>query len=107
MNVTAATQNGQRGGFQILRGSTAICIADSASTRVRATSGVTSGSDSIWTPVSATFLDSPNTTSATTYKIQSRNETSGATHVNRSHTDADAASYYRGTSQITVMEVVA
>ena len=107
MNVTAATQNGQRGGFQILRGSTAFCIADSASTRVRATSGVTSGSDSIWTPVSATFLDSPNTTSATTYKIQSRNETSGATHVNRAHTDADAASYYRGTSQITVMEVVA
>jgi len=52
--------------------------------------------------VPITFLDSPATTSATTYKIQIN--TLGATgYVNLRSTDL----YFGGTSQITLMEIAA
>ena len=107
MNCNSATQSGQRGGLKLVRGSQDICIGDAGGSRIRATAGITAAADSGWNSCSATFLDSPSTTSATTYKVQTRNETSGVTYLNRTHSDSDAASYYRGTSQITVMEVVA
>jgi hypothetical protein len=52
------------------------------------------------------FLDSPNTTSATTYKITMRSNSSGQiVAVNRTQDDADGASTSRGTSNITLMEI--
>ena len=56
---------------------------------------------------SFSFLDSPSTTSATTYKIQVGNthEASSTTYVNRSRNDADANYGHRGSSTITLMEV--
>ena len=56
------------------------------------------------------YLDSPSTTSATTYKIQLRNysgDTSRAYTINRTHNDADVAYNNRGTSKIILMEVAA
>ena len=50
------------------------------------------------------FLDSPSTTSATTYKIQTR-VTAGTGYVNRTVTDTDSGVYPRGISTITVMEI--
>jgi len=58
---------------------------------------------------SRSFLDSPNTTSAVTYKIQStaRNGTYSA-YINRSNPDRNFSEYdARHTSKITVMEVAA
>ena len=48
-----------------------------------------------------TFLDSPNTTSATTYKLQVRILGSNTFYLNRNGANTD----YRGVSTITVMEV--
>lgn len=56
---------------------------------------------------SMVYLDSPATTSATTYAVQTRtNATVGGTvYVNRSALDSDDAYNTRGASSITVMEV--
>ena len=53
------------------------------------------------------FLDSPSTTSATTYKLTARGWNSGAGnfHINRSDTDGDTVSYTRPISTITAMEI--
>lgn len=56
------------------------------------------------------FLDSPSTTSATTYKVQARERPdgsgSGTFYINRSHTDRDNSTYdSRAISAITVMEI--
>jgi hypothetical protein len=51
------------------------------------------------------FLDSPSTTSATTYKIQIKPQ-SGTSTVNRSGSDAGSQAYsHKSSSTITVMEV--
>lgn len=47
------------------------------------------------------YVDSPATTSATTYKVQARVSTSGTLYVNRRSAAADLG----GTSQIVVMEI--
>ena len=52
---------------------------------------------------SMNFLDSPATTSATTYKVQAGG--SSSVFVNMSSTDTDAANFGRQVSTITVMEV--
>jgi hypothetical protein len=53
------------------------------------------------------WLDSPNSVAVLTYKLQGVMEASGTFYLNRSSADADATSYYRGVSTITVMEVLA
>jgi len=50
------------------------------------------------------FLDSPASTSALTYKIQLRTNT-GTLYVNRSANDVDSSAYSRTSCTITVMEV--
>jgi len=53
-------------------------------------------------PYPMSFLDSPNTTSATTYKLQvGADSASTATYINRYH----GADNYHGISTLTVMEV--
>ena len=58
--------------------------------------------------VSGTFLDSPSTTSATTYKIQMKSLNNGRNfYLNRHQNDGDAIGSPRTASSITVMEVAA
>lgn len=57
-------------------------------------------------PVSMMYLDSPATTSATTYVVQ-MNVGAGTGYVNRSATDTDSAQFSRGASTITLMEIAA
>ena len=96
-------------GFQILRGATAICIGDAASNRTRATTGAYPGNADVASSIitsSMIFLDSPATTSATTYKLQVKSDTSAQTvYVNRTSTDSDTTSFLRTASTITVMEI--
>ena len=54
---------------------------------------------------SVTFLDSPNSTSAITYKVQVRHDVDGTMYINRSGTDSDADYGHRGISTLTIMEV--
>ena len=57
---------------------------------------------------SHTYLDSPNTTSATTYKVQAATKYGSLTlTVNAPYATADAAYIIGGTSTITVMEIAA
>lgn len=96
-------------GFQILRGATAICIGDAAGSRTRSTTGAyPSNGDVISSYITSSmiFLDSPATTSATTYKLQVKSDLGAMTiYVNRDGVDSDNASYLRCASTITVMEI--
>ena len=101
--------NNTVGWFRLTRGGTAIGIGDAAGSRIRATtprvSGGTVNNTSI---IAGNFLDSPATTSATTYALQIASETPGVSvHVNRGDTDTDSAAFARGISTITLMEVSA
>lgn len=52
------------------------------------------------------YLDSPNTTSAVTYKLQWRCFNAGGTlYLNRNHIDSNDISQIRSASSITVMEI--
>ena len=54
---------------------------------------------------SMTFLDSPSTTSALTYKVQGRLDANGVLYINRTGQDANADYGSRGISTLTVMEI--
>jgi hypothetical protein len=99
---TAATTN-----FfgNLLRDSTAIDLGATAGSRSSVTF-FTEASTAL-NCVSAVFLDSPATTSATTYKIQARTQGSGTVYINRRETDDDNATRPRTASTITVMEISA
>ena len=109
--VASVNFNGDAGvtgaAAQLVRGSTAIGIGDAAGSRAQATSGGVQGADDDYPGSSSlTFLDSPATTSATTYKVQVRGTGgSPAVYVNRGLADTNTASYFRYISTITVMEV--
>jgi hypothetical protein len=93
-------------GGQLLRGSTAISVGTSVSTRTAASvaTGAPGGSSQLSSSV--TFLDSPATTSATTYKMQVKANGGGAAvYVNRSENDVDDPAIFRTASSITVMEI--
>jgi hypothetical protein len=88
---------------RLLRGSTAIHIADTSGSRTPATVSARQESGQSLAALPITFLDSPSTTSATTYKIQVAAEST--VYVNRTGSDSDASSYYRASSSIIAMEV--
>lgn len=108
VKVSAFMPATERGGFRIVRDSTAIGIADSAGSRTR--SGFAIGGPSYTNSVydiystGQTFLDSPATTSSTTYKVQMY-VSNGTACINRSGTDTDAFWQPRSTSSITLMEI--
>ena len=89
-------------GFKIVRGSTTIGVGDAASSRTQ-TAVWDYPSENHAETQSFTFLDSPSTTSATTYKIQMY--ANDDAYVNRMSTDSDSDTYGRGVSTITLMEV--
>jgi hypothetical protein len=82
-------------------------MGDAASNRARVSAQTYSGGDSRFVNFGLTFLDSPATTSATTYKLQTRVDLAGTMYLNRSFGDADLTTNGRGASTITVMEVLA
>ena len=95
------------GAVQLVRGSTAICVGDTASSRTRVSAAPYNASSGAIVPVSINYLDSPSTTSAVTYKLQGFTYGAATFFVNRSDTDADSTTYGRAASTITVMEVSA
>lgn len=103
--TTAVTQFGAQ--TRLMRGATPIAVGTSVSSRTATSwgaegrvAGVVGGS------VAIMHVDSPSTTSATTYKIQTLEPAgSGTVYVNRTSTDTDSATYPRGVSSITVLEI--
>jgi len=111
-DLSVAVEYGGYSGFIfLLRDSTQIYLGDAAGSRTRASSFMTSHSASDYGAnemfdLSGSFLDSPSTTSATTYKIQMRALNSGRNfYLNRHQSDGDGSGSPRTASSITVMEV--
>jgi hypothetical protein len=92
---------------RLVRGSTAIDIGDAAGSRTQALNQVRGQATDTPIMIPAIFLDSPATTSATTYKMQGIVYTSGTFYVNRSSADTNSPEVPRTASTITVMEILA
>jgi hypothetical protein len=85
---------------RLMRGATAIAVGDAAGSSVRGLGGLTITA-SLEQGLSVSHLDSPATTSATTYSFEARTQSgSGLVYVNRSANDS-----VRGASSITLMEI--
>jgi hypothetical protein len=93
----------------LLRGATKIYAGDGGLNRCGLYSNVYYGvSGNTLLPVTATFLDSPATTSSTTYKLQTANYSAGIQYVNRTGDDNNDPNRDGLTaSSITVMEIAA
>lgn len=104
-----STGGGYHGMFDVLRDSTSLIVPTSPGSRTPAAqsynlSGLDRGAF-IMSRSSFVYLDSPATTSSTTYKVQAMVTTGGTFYVNRSVSDTDVASIARSVSSITVAEV--
>jgi hypothetical protein len=99
------------GGFaahaQLVRGSTAIYVGSTSSPAVNATSSVRPFTGAPFQRATPHFLDAPNTTSATTYKVQTRIGTSGANANWGGDASTGDANLSRVAQSITLMEVSA
>lgn len=108
---TSVVAGGYACSLILVRGSTNIALGDADSNRTRVTTMAQSSSASAAGYnvfyQTADFLDSPNTTSATTYKVTARgwNSQAGNFYINRSEADSDSANFVRGISTITAMEI--
>ena len=108
-HVAGAARASAGGNIRLLRGSTQIGLADAASNR-----SLSSLSGNLWITsdhdaarcMTGIFLDSPATTSSTTYKLQGKNGTGAALNINRTNNDTDSEDAPgRMTSSITLMEI--
>lgn len=94
--------------FRLVRGSTAIAVGDTAGSRISCTgaSGYNFADGNVGENATFEYLDSPSTTTSTTYKIQvyGYNITQ---YVNRVVTDTDSNVSPRNISTITVTEIKA
>jgi hypothetical protein len=100
--------SGGFGHFKVIGGNTSAYVGNASGNNVRAVFGGLSGVDMGVSLVSSpiTYLDSPATTSSTTYEVQCRIATSGTVYVNRPENLVDDnANRTRGASSITLMEV--
>jgi hypothetical protein len=106
--ATAGTTD-YRGGLLLVRNSTDLFIGDAWSTRPRLTVafGSHSNGNNQIPPSFISYLDSPSTTSSTTYKIKAVVIDGVSIYVNRSGNNPDSSSVGLGVSSITVMEIAA
>jgi hypothetical protein len=98
------------GHIKLLRGSTDIFIGDQGATtsQARASSTCVQNNTYYVSAFGGEFLDSPSTTSATTYKLQiAAGDQDYQVHVGRSHDNSNEFSRSKTPSFITVMEIAA
>jgi len=110
--ISYAGENNLYAHGRIVRGSTSIFEGDSdGASRTESTVALSYASSANSTDKSANasivYLDSPSTTSATTYKIQVNSASSQSFRINRTELDADGGYTSRPTSSIIVMEIAA
>jgi len=98
--------NAASGGMvRLMRGATPIGVGAAAGSRTAAGAAFYNATDN-GTSIHLDFIDSPATTSSTTYTVQMRsNNNVNAVYVNRSDTDTDNAAFVRASSTITVTEI--
>jgi|TARA_A100001015_G_scaffold307752_1_gene404150 hypothetical protein len=107
-SIAYGTTSNVYGGFRLVRDSTAIAIGDAEGVRNQATA---TGSGGVFARAKNTdfsFLDSPNTTSATTFKVQCKINSNQTLNINSSGEDENnTGTGWRLVSTITAMEVLA
>jgi hypothetical protein len=104
-NVSAASESGTASDFLLVRNSTSIFLGDAAGSRTRGSRRAFTAGNSAETSMALEFLDSPSTTSTTTYKLQVRSNSGSTVAINRSGGDSDSSSNLRSASSITLIEV--
>ena len=107
LKATVNASDTNSGLFRLVRASTPIYLGDSAGSRlqVSALSGSTTSSRNT-SSVVMNFLDSPATTSATTYSVEVRSADTGkSVFVNRTLSDDNDSQTGRTAISITLMEV--
>ena len=98
--------NANRSNCRLLRDSTAIMVGASAGNRLQGSLGFSSAHADLINTTHISFLDSPSTTSAITYKWQGIvNAGTGELYVNASENDNNASNQLRWASTITAMEI--
>jgi len=107
-SITLGTITGSVGCHsRLMRGSTEIAPARTDANYESSWHTFSFNDNNITTQKSFQFLDSPSTTSATTYKLQVKPQ-SGTVTVNRSGSDNASQTYsHKSSSSITVMEIAA
>ena len=108
VHVSGNVDQNARINMRLVRGSTTIGMGDAYGNRSRTFGGIYAPNNADTTEtVSCVHLDSPSTTSATTYKIQITFGSPATIYINRSDNWSDSATHNTGTSSITLMEVAA
>ena len=110
LNITGSNNTADRVfGFQLVRGSTAIALGGSSGSRsVGTVAGAVETKNTKMGSFSMNFVDTPSTTSATTYKVQTKCQgASDDVRVNSNGGDQNAAYNFRTVSTITLMEIAA
>ena len=101
-----STGGGDRGSFRMLRDSTVINEHGASGNTNGIFASLRTGDSLNAIPVAGVHLDSPSTTSATTYKLQVGAEASaGDVYVNRPANNYTGSTFYRGVSNLVVMEI--
>lgn len=91
---------------RMLRGGTPLNLGSSSGSRNTVTGGGGGyNAQNSHATYTANYLDSPSTTSATTYKLQFASTDGNIVSVNRSTSDGNSTSYNRGSGSIIVMEI--
>ena len=103
--VTASTTSGNNAMIRLVRDSTAIAVGNADGSRVQASSQGRVNDELAGLNFSVNFLDSPATTSSTTYKVQFDVQSGGTGFVNRLANNLDNSDFARTVSSITVMEI--
>lgn len=114
-DIALGVDDADRGHLKIVRDSTDVYVGDAAGSRIRAAAQISSrttggtnisGTNTQMWRFTLVYLDSPATTSATTYKLQIATP-NGPVSVNATGADTDNTNFARFASSITVLEVAA
>ena len=89
--------------FKMVRDSTNLLLPSSAGSRTLCNFGIQVNSNDKANMAGYQLLDSPNTTSSVSYKVQAASQ--GTVNINTTNSNDDADYTARGTATITVMEV--
>jgi len=106
--VNYNTSSSTYGYFVRINGGNLAYVGDAAGSRSQVAAGAGDGLDRAIHATTIVTLDSPATTSSTTYQVQAWvGNASGTWRLNRTSNDSDSAVYPRSASSITVIEVAA
>ena len=106
LEANSSTTGGNNAMFRLKRDSTTLSVGDAADSRSQAAYQQRVNDTNAALNGSITLLDSPSTTSSTTYKLQTKVQ-GGTVDINRTAANTDGAAYARTICTITAMEIAA